>query len=145
MSPDYRALCEQLMEFAEGKRYDGGAVILRARAALAQPEQVALTRPDCFDFAMDFVGDPEETEVRRYVEALEARPTIGPVPVSERPWEREGWCDAEGRCWWGRIGGNPGNPEWFLAGLSEIEEFYEIGDWVVLLPHHALPTPEANS
>ena len=21
------------------------------------------------------------------------------VPVSERPWEREGWCDSEGRCW----------------------------------------------
>jgi hypothetical protein len=40
---DYRALCEQLMEFAEGKRYDGGAVIQRARAALAQPEPVAPT------------------------------------------------------------------------------------------------------
>jgi hypothetical protein len=22
-----------------------------------------------------------------------------PVAVSERPWEREGWCDDEGRCW----------------------------------------------
>jgi hypothetical protein len=67
-----------------------------------------------------------------------------PVPVAERPWEREGWCDAEGRCWWGRIEGNPGNPEWFLAGLSEIEGFYEIGDWVVLLPHHALPIPTTH-
>jgi hypothetical protein len=36
---DFRALCEQLMELAEGKRYDGSAVILRARVALAQPEQ----------------------------------------------------------------------------------------------------------
>ena len=27
------------MELAEGKRYDGSAVILRARAALAQPKQ----------------------------------------------------------------------------------------------------------
>ena len=72
----------------------------------------------------------------------ERRPAIKPVPVRERPWEREGWCDAEGRCWWGRIEGNPANPEWFLAGLPEIEEFYEIGDWVVLLPHHALPVPQ---
>jgi hypothetical protein len=40
---DFRALCEQLMELAEGKRYDGSAVILRARAALAQPEPVAPT------------------------------------------------------------------------------------------------------
>jgi hypothetical protein len=73
-----------------------------------------------------------------------ARATIKPVPVSERPWEREGWRDAEGRCWWGRVEGNPGNPEWFLAGLSEIEGFYEIGDWIVLLPHHALPVPGAE-
>jgi hypothetical protein len=36
---DFRALCEQLMELAEGKRYDGSAVIAKARAALAQPEQ----------------------------------------------------------------------------------------------------------
>ena len=35
---NFRALCEQLMELAEGKRYDGSAVIAKARAALAQPE-----------------------------------------------------------------------------------------------------------
>ena len=40
---DYRALCEQLMELAEGKRYDGSAVIAKARAALAQPEPAAPT------------------------------------------------------------------------------------------------------
>jgi len=42
---DYRALCEQLMEFAEGKRYDGGAVIQRARAALIQPEPTPPLEP----------------------------------------------------------------------------------------------------
>lgn len=30
-----------------------------------------LRRPECFEFAMDFLGDPEEPEVRAYVEALE--------------------------------------------------------------------------
>ncbi len=25
--------------------------------------------------------------------------TLAPIPVSERPWERDGFCDAEGRCW----------------------------------------------
>jgi hypothetical protein len=34
--PDFRTLCEQLMELAEGKRYDGSAVIAKARTALAQ-------------------------------------------------------------------------------------------------------------
>jgi hypothetical protein len=42
---DYRALCEQLMEFAEGRRYDGSAVIAKARFALAQPEPVAPVAP----------------------------------------------------------------------------------------------------
>ena len=37
-NPDYRAMCEQLMELVEGKRYDGSAVLIRARALLAQPE-----------------------------------------------------------------------------------------------------------
>ena len=23
-----------------------------------------------------------------------------PIPVSERPWERDGWCDHRGLCWW---------------------------------------------
>jgi hypothetical protein len=36
-TPDFRALCAQLMEFAEGKRYDGAAVVAKARAALATP------------------------------------------------------------------------------------------------------------
>lgn len=34
-TPDFRALCEQLMELAEGKRYDGTDVVAKARAALA--------------------------------------------------------------------------------------------------------------
>ena len=88
-------------------------------------------------------------EARAFLDSTMDKPddiatTIEPVPVSERPWERARWCDAEGRCWWGRVEGNPGNPEWFLAGLSEIEGFYEIGDWIVLLPHHALPVPTAR-
>ena len=32
--------------------------------------------------------------------ALLRQPAPAPVPVAERPWERDGWCDAEGRCWW---------------------------------------------
>ena len=27
-----------------------------------------------------------------------------PVPVSEKPWERPGWCDKRGRCWWSNGG-----------------------------------------
>jgi hypothetical protein len=38
----------------------------------AQPEPVVLTRPDCFNFAMDFLGGTEEVEVRNYIERLES-------------------------------------------------------------------------
>jgi hypothetical protein len=76
---------------------------------------------------------PEITDTIR--KALEqARPTIHPVPVAERPWEREGWCDAEGRCygwdgdyWW--MVGNPG------AANETITH---------CLPHWALPVPGAE-
>ena len=33
-------------------------------------------RPDCFDFAMDFLGDPEASEILAYVEKLEARAAL---------------------------------------------------------------------
>ena len=36
-TPDFRELCEQLIELVEGKRYDGTDVVAKARAALATP------------------------------------------------------------------------------------------------------------
>jgi Lar family restriction alleviation protein len=35
-------------------------------------------------------------------DAWNRRSTPSPVPVSEQPWKREGWCDDQGRCWMGR-------------------------------------------
>jgi hypothetical protein len=64
-----------------------------------------------------------------------------PVPVAERPWEREGWCDADGRCWWGRPSEELCNSDWFLATRAEAEEFCDCSPPVVSLPHHALPIP----
>ena len=107
-----------------------------ARAALAQPAPV-LTRPKCFGFAMSFLGDPEETEVRRYVEALEARSTINPVPVSERlPGPED--CDSEGRCWMF----DPCDRGWW-AYRSALPSDEELGQppWTHWLPHWAMPAP----
>jgi hypothetical protein len=70
--------------------------------------------------------------IRRAI-ARWGRPAIKPVPVAERPWEREGWCDAEGRCWWG----DPeGMPSWWYC----YEE--DICDATHCLPHWALPVPQ---
>ena len=77
--------------------------------------------------------DVESDHVASIVRAALAhwgRPSINPVPVSERPWEREGWCDAEGRCWWFN---HAGIPEWQLASDGPYGDFS--------LPHHALPLP----
>jgi len=70
-----------------------------------------------------------------------ARTTTEPVPVTERPWEREGWCDAEGRCWWERPSEELCNSDWFLATRSEVEEFCDYCPPIVSLPHHALLIP----
>ena len=51
MTTDYRAMCEQLMELVEGKRYDGSAVVARARALLAQPVAEGPTDDKLMDIA----------------------------------------------------------------------------------------------
>ncbi len=86
-------------------------------------------------------------EARAFLDSTMDKPddiatTIEPVPVAERPWEREGWCDAEGFCWdgsgWTYDDANEveGYATWTLVPANEIR-----GD--VSLPHHALPVPGA--
>lgn len=68
-------------------------------------------------------------------------PVAAPVPVSERPWEQEGWCDAEGRCWWGRCADEFFSSEWTLATHADIEDFCEDAMPQFCLPHWAIPQP----
>lgn len=56
-------------------------------------ELVADLRRICFD-----VAPCDADAIDRAADLLEQRHPA-PVPVSERPWEREGWCDVDGRCW----------------------------------------------
>jgi hypothetical protein len=75
----------------------------------------------------------------RAVLALWGTPTIQPVSVSERPWQREGWCDAEGRCWifMPDIGTDP---SWRLTDPRDIGPYHTHS-----LPASTLPTPEATN
>jgi hypothetical protein len=64
--------------------------------------------------------------------------TIAPIPVSERPWEREGFCDAEGRFWQSAhaVGGhfwNLWSRQKWLPGTG------------YCLPHWALPIPTTDN
>jgi hypothetical protein len=82
-----------------------------------------------------------QVDLVRHALARWGRPTIQPVPAAERPWEREGWCDAEGRCWWGRPSEELCNSDWHLATRAEVEKFCSYCMPIVSLPHHALPIP----
>jgi hypothetical protein len=79
MSTDFRALCARMADELDhyrqlltDNRRETHALATEARTELAKPEPVVLTRPDCFEFAMDFLGGKEEAEVRNYIERLES-------------------------------------------------------------------------
>ena len=61
-------------------------------------------------------------------------PAMVPVAVSERPWEKGGWTDLDGECWWCP----PDGPAyWSMANPAMV-----YGGW--LLPAHAIPLPQAE-
>jgi hypothetical protein len=67
------------------------------------------------------------------------RPAIKPVPVAERPWEREGWCDGEGMCW--RF--DPCDRGWWSYGPI-LPSDGDPAPFTYLLPHHSLPVPTTH-
>jgi hypothetical protein len=75
--------------------------------------------------------------IERAIELIEGGvlQRLAPVAVSERPWECEGWCDDEGRCWMGDPGGGGFIPSWRLCRAEDAPSMK------VSLPLNALPTP----
>lgn len=78
----------------------------------------------------------------RAVAARFGRPAIEPVPVSERPRERQGWCDAEERCALFSLSLIPDWPTWIIAPAAWAERFPDI--YSHSLPHYALPLPTTH-
>ncbi|MFZ9848962.1 MAG: hypothetical protein ACO3EF_00170 [Vulcanococcus sp.] len=89
----------------------------RARAALAQPDPALSQRPECFEFALDFLGSPENDQLLEYVERLEARAALAqPGPEVMGPTDQElADAFAEG-C---RDGSKAGEPP-FLGGARAV-------------------------
>lgn len=150
---DYRELCAELVNQApNARRMDGieswEALLARARAALAQP-----TSPtdgevrELVDKLGSMAADAESADFVDDVATLdhairllsERHPT--PVPVSERPWKREGWCNEQGKCWLqGKVEGdwrliNPLN-----SGVPNLKYCFTFS-----LPAHALPLPAEDT
>jgi hypothetical protein len=133
----------------------------RARAEMAKPDArrssaknlppVHLTAPECiwlylnganewlpFKDEDDVVWSPDQIDSTDipYIRADLILPTPEPVPVSERPWEREGWCDERGMLWaW-----NSGVMWWDWVVFRFVA--HETDDpYTHCLPYWAIPLP----
>jgi hypothetical protein len=107
----FRALCAELLrsltEYDSANPYhEHRDLIDRARAELAKPEPQGPTDEELrkllyYEFTTS-TGHGERVDEMGFARAVLARwgrPATDPTPVSEQPWEREGWCDAQGTCW----------------------------------------------
>jgi len=156
INPGFRALCAEMLDCDDGAIF-GTDLVTRARAALAQPESEGVVkynedfwRKDALEklvyAATAFrlgIYSAEELEIAenraRFFLARWGRPTIEPVPVSERlPGPED--CDAKGRCWLHQPHpATPETPEWRLMPARYASTIYNTTHW---LPHWALPVPQ---
>jgi hypothetical protein len=150
---------DRLHDYAVGHpNHDTDEIVEAARTALAQSEPEGPTNEEidalerkcwkleslveydpCTGFSEVFPKD-ETFDHRAFAHAVLKRwghPTIEPVPVAERPWEREGWCDAEQACW--AIGHRDRWERVYVPGRDWSNPTY-----THLLPHHALPIPTTH-
>jgi hypothetical protein len=153
MTTNYQALALHLRECVDGADGNWARVNIDALldvaenlerfAALAQPEAVGPTDEqlkvaywEAFVEAAPCGADESWLAGLRAVARL-GRPAITPIPLSERPWERDGWCDSGGCCWMGDAGGCGFVPSWRLCKPSD-----SCLAWC--LPAHALPLPTTD-
>ena len=81
-------------------------------------------------------------DIRQRLKSALAQPAPAPavVPVSERPWDQEGWCDERGYCW--RFDPCPdgwwsyGRPTNFMGDHDE--------SWTHMAPHNAIALPQGG-
>lgn len=166
---DFRALCAELAEQLDGATdpcdlsIHAARMVAQIRAALDEPEGEG---PTPIDYRRWHDAHSEECNtwseqltpplnLRTTVEALAwakhclARwgrhaPAPKPIPVSERPWERDGWRDTEGRCWFCNAY-SMGRWNYQLPPDSE-QDWGMLGTETHCLPHWAIarPRPEAK-
>lgn len=160
---DYKQLCGELLNRLNGlyeEVIDAGVgcvpdegqdLMNRAWDAMAEPEpEGELTDEELLHIWQFNFFKTNKTRFLGIARAVEAaviarRPAPVPVPVSEHPDEREGWCDSDGRCWWGRRADSTSNADWFYATWAETIVFCEHSMPQFSLPHDALPLPAGEA
>jgi hypothetical protein len=135
-----RASNEEVVQLCAWLRANSSGVYRpAARAAdlleqLTQPEPQGPTNAQIDELAAEYL-DGDRASVRDFARAVLTRwgrPAIEPVPVAERPWEREGWCDDSGWCW--GFDADDTDPCWMF-------DKPEWSTWTHRCPHWALPVP----
>jgi hypothetical protein len=134
-------------------------VLRKAIKSTGQPAPAADGEREELASALEVTGSheiPSYEQLRRAAALLrQPAPAPAPVPVAERPWEREGWCDAEGRCW--LLTTEDEYPQWRLHSVeghqpggsmiwvpvdsttgAMVDTFYASHS----LPHWAIPLPQ---
>ena len=103
---NWRKLCAELLQGLDENRhpevrYPGHLRLVMAAARTALAAEQGPAAPDWVREAFAELERRQENlhRFRDLRTALAGEPPA-PVPVAERPGERDGWCDAEGRCWW---------------------------------------------
>jgi hypothetical protein len=109
---DWKALCVELK------------AALQSRNILTHAEMELIAR------ARAYLAQPEPAEPA----------CLGPIPVAERPWEREGFCDAEGRCWF-----SPWHQQGYAPNWRLIEPYLRHFSDAWCLPAAAIPLPEEHN
>jgi hypothetical protein len=145
---DYRAALSELADRLENwnsakPHHDDMEAVRSARALLAVPEAVGVSNGQLVDLAGDHLGfdlTPDEEEgVIEFARAVLSRYGThqAPVPVGER---LPGAGDLkDGHCWWWHEETGDVFPHWVFAPASVAENQY-----LIWLPHWALPLPEAQ-
>lgn len=119
-APDHIPAVTEMLPAADGEREELAALI----------DQIALA----WEPEARLLGNMTAGQLARAA-ALLRQPAPAPVPVAERPWERPGWCDTEGRCWW-----LVPNQSWPSVYLLKVV-FPAADEDAHCLPHWALPQP----
>jgi hypothetical protein len=134
ITPDLDALLSPEGAYQRGTGQEDGAQLV------SDPHGPEWWVPQCGCETLDNLLDRLRSRILPHLR--QPAPAAVAVAVAERPWEREGWCDADGKCWWGRQADDFCNPDWHYATRSEVEEFCSDAMPQVSLPWCAIPTPQ---
>jgi hypothetical protein len=133
---DYKQLCADLLAWSEktsSHYYSQPGVIIRARAALAEPEPEGPTDEEIMELMPQQMRD--DLAAARWGNHPESPDSsTQPIPVIERlPGPDD--CNSKGECWWLHPGDEDCGAFWTL-----FDGRYRVGctHW---LPAHALPQP----